>query len=203
MGDGGSDSFFYTGDPGSTDSYDPSVMGDPSNYGGSPGLDLSQLLPMLQGPSAAQQINPMTPFNPADPSYGNYAMNWDGTPAAGAAFSPGGASGILGMIASALGLKSSQLLPLLLAGGGALWGGLNARNATNQATQDITNAYNKANSQITSILGGANTAFQPYMNLGQFATQGLQQLGNAPIAQNFRPLGSGRGVVTLGQLGGH
>ena len=95
-------------------------------------------------------------------------------------------------------LGLGALVPLLA----TLGGGLLARNATNTAMQDITNAYNTANQKITGILGPSNQTFAPYMSLGQLATQGLANLGTQPLAQNFRPLGSGRGI-TLGNLGGH
>ena len=182
-----SSSFFYTGDPGTVDPFSSSAMGDLSQYG----LDPTQF---TYTPTPADQLNN---DSWANQQFGNPAAY--GLTTGDLGIGPTGVqSGGFSLASLLNGLGLGALVPLL----GMLGGGLLARNATNTATNDIVNAYNTANQKITGILGPSNQTFAPYMSLGQMAAAKLADLGTQPIAQNFRPLGSGRGI-TLGNIGGH
>lgn len=182
------------------DSFGTVQMGDPTQYG----MDPTQF---FYQPTPSDQLNNDSWANQqfGDPSA--YGLTTGDLGIGPTGVQSGGGFSIASLLSS-LGLGTNAhmgnllglgaLVPLL----GMLGGGLLARNATNTATKDITNAYNTANQRITGILGPSNQTFAPYMNLGQLATQGLANLGTQPIAQNFHPLGSGRGI-TLGGIGGH
>ena len=176
------------------------------------GLD-DTLLPMIPTPDDGSQYDPMTPFNPTDPSYGNLAINWDGTPAAGASGPPTSSGGFnIGKVLSSLGMNSSTgaLIAALLAGAGGLY----ARNRTSQAADQAVSAINHSSDQAQSLLGpgGANAAlYAPYNAVGAQGAAALQAFPDSNLAANFRPLGTGRGIaggntapplpnVTLGTL---
>lgn len=180
------------------DSWGGVQMGDPTAYG----MDPTQF---FYQPTPSDQLNNDSWSNSVFGNPQAYGLNI-GDVGIGPTSQGGGFS--LASLLNGLGIGSNAgmgnllglgaLIPLLATFGG----GLLARNATNTATHDITNAYNTANQRITSILGPSNQTFAPYMSLGQMAAAKLADLGTQPIAQNFRPLGSGRGI-TLGNIGGH
>jgi len=119
----------------------------------------------------------------------------------------GGAGGLGGLLTGLLGL------------GGTVYGGINNKNATEEAQARMEKAVAEANESTRSILGGAGDAYKPYSEAGASALSRLSGMapsnlaaGFGPVGQasnlaagirpgqqsnlasRFRPLGSGRGV---------
>ena len=122
---------YGTGIPGSLGSnlggaesslYGAGALTDPANaLGGAPfNLGDQPLLPMMPQEPV---YNPMTPFNPADPSYGQFAINPDGTATAGAQLASqlAGGSGLLAQAGRAL--SALGKIPGLNGGSGTGSGG--------------------------------------------------------------------------------
>ena len=112
---------------------------------------------------------------------------------------PGGTSGLGGLpagLSSLLGNGGSALLGLLAPALGAYL----SSSATKKATDQTVAGINKASDQITGILGGPN-GYAPYMQTGQQALTKLNGMNYQPLSPQFKALGPGRGMTTLGQLG--
>lgn len=122
-----------------------------------------------------------------------------GAAGAGAAATTGGAaaggSSLLTQAASALGISPDILKTVLGIAGPIVSGAIGAKTA-HDSKQAATERLDGAQNEIRNLLGGGGAYVSP-----------LSQLGPQPIAQNFQPLGMGRGIVggpgaptTLGQL---
>lgn len=184
-------------------------LGDGSSSGG--GGDTMPLLPLMPTPDNGSLYTPMTPFDPSSPQYGNFAINADGSPVATIPMGGGGGSNIISQLAKFLGFGQNNsglgnlwpILSLLGIGAGAY---LN-HSASRDAAKQMSDAINSANDKVTGILGNASTLYRPYADLGTSAVAKLQAMPASNIAAQFRPLGTGRGIVsapnmTLGQLAG-
>jgi len=155
-------------------------ISDPS-YGT---LDPSFFMPTLSG------IDPSV--NTIDPNQ----MNTSGVNDLISSLSSSGSGSSAGLSAllKALGLTGSNgqmnsggLLQLLgLLGGTA--GGVMGYNATNKATDQMSQAVKDANSTITGILGGAQAGYSPYSALGSSAAGKLQGMNYQPLAGKFGPV---------------
>lgn len=100
---------------------------------------------------------------------------------------------------SALSPGGSVLAALL----GPALAGLIQSNQTSKATDAMQAAITNANNQVNSTLGGANAMFLPYVNAGANAINKAATLGYKPMAGNYAPLESGRGIgMSLGQMAG-
>lgn len=180
---------------------------------GDGGLDPS-LLPLMPQP-IDQLYTPMEPFNPASPEYGNYAIDWEGTPmpqlnvGGGSKGNSSGNSSVLGQVLRLFGLDGSNggnIMPLLsLLGIGA--GAYLNHQASQEGADKMNASIDAANTKVTDILGGANNLFAPYAAMGNAAAARLQAMPDSNLSAMFRPLGTGRGIVsapnmTLGKLAG-
>lgn len=110
---------------------------------------------------------------------------------------PGGGSGG-GSGGSGGGFNLASLIPLLALGGGSLF----QRNNTQQATDAMLAANTDAANLIRGQMDSGANRFLPYTDQGREAIWNMNAGGAKPLAQNFQPLGSGRGMAptTLGKL---
>lgn len=164
-----------------------------------PGIDLSgigsDIAPLITGndPNTDSMGNPTTggdiPSFNTDPS---------GNPLSGSSPSMlnslaslltghSGASGALGGLGA--------LLPMLA----SIYGGVQSRNATQDATHQVQQSLADANTTITGLLGGAGSMYKPYQDAGTAALAKLSALPPSNIAGQFKPIGSGRGL-SLAQI---
>jgi hypothetical protein len=184
--------------------------------------------------------NPNDPWTPTDPGL-------RGAPDFRNVFGGGGSGGgssalsqlqrMLGMGGGGSGGGGSLagLLPLLA----SIFGGVNARNATQDASQQMQRAAEEGNAMVRDTLGGASAQFKPYQDAGTAAIGQLSGMGPSNLASkygalsgpqlngggninpaslarpsainagslampqslagNFRPLGAGRALSSLGK----
>lgn len=127
--------------------------------------------------------------------------------AAGGAAGGGSSGGGIGDLLKSLGLTggaggSGSLLPLLglIA---SIGGGVNASNATKEATAQLQAGADKANQQATELIGGARNDFQPYMQAGQGALSKLEaMIGNSGLASKFAtPVGGLKAPTAISSRG--
>lgn len=158
-------------------------------------------------PSGGSIIPDLTDVNPGADIVQQYVANGTAGDSGGSGWASvlralgiGGGSGGSG----SGGIPWGQILSAILTGGGGLY----ARNQANRATEQTVAAINAANDKITGILGNGNSLYRPYADLGAQAAGKLAQLGPStlasqfgPIAGQFQPLGTGRGI-RLGDLSG-
>jgi hypothetical protein len=120
----------------------------------------------------------------------------------GGSLSGGGSGGFsLGDLAKLFGLTNKkgdfdsngmmQLLSMLGIGAG----GLMSHNATNKATEQVTQGYKDANKAVTDIITPQMGKYDPYTQAGASAVGNLQNIGYKPMAGNYQP-------ITLGTLRG-
>lgn len=111
---------------------------------------------------------------------------------------PGGGSSTLEQIARSIGLSNGPgmggllggLLPMLA----SLYGGIQSRNATQDASRQIQESVTSANTQARDVLGGAAANFTPYMDAGKSALGKLSNMPPSDLASQYKPIGSGRGL---------
>lgn len=127
----------------------------------------------------------------------------------------GGLSGLWGQLARFFGIGGSgsgssgggtggggdltlqSLLPLLgILGGG--YGAYAGREATQEATRLATEANREATDFARGQLGQGDQRMLPYTDIGREAIWNLNAMGPRALAGNYQPLGSGRGMRTLG-----
>jgi hypothetical protein len=123
-----------------------------------------------------------------------------GLPGAG-----GGGGAGLNDIARLLGLTGgggggmsglAGLLPLLA----TLFGGINANNATRDATDRMTGAVTDANAMLEDKLGGAMGGFKPYADAGAGAMAKLTGAPDSNMATKYGPISTG-GPIQRGPIG--
>ena len=124
-----------------------------------------------------------------------------GTAAAGGgAGAAGGVSGAAGGLTGIPGLDSilgslpkgiAPLVGAILSGAGGIF----AKNTADHATDAALSRLGDTESKVTNLLSGGAAGYAPYAALGQQGVAGLGAMGPSPIAQNFQPLGVGRGIV--------
>lgn len=95
----------------------------------------------------------------------------------------------------------SALMPLIAAGLSAA-GGIYGVNQSKKATEAALGRIDDTEHKVNDVFGGMNGNLNPYTSVG---AQGAQMLGALPqsalagqfggLAQNFQPLGTGRGIV--------
>lgn len=133
----------------------------------------------------------------------------------------GGGNSTLSALARMFGIGGDNglagLIPLLA----SIYGGVQNRNSTREATEQMQRSVGEANDTVRGILGGGGEAFKPYTDAGAGAVSQLQGMGPqalagqyGPIGQrsqlapgmvsqrsnlagNFRPIGNGRALSTL------
>ena len=109
-----------------------------------------------------------------------------------------------GRLLSALGVSGgtgnllATLLPLL----GTIGAGIYGRNNINRATDQTVQGLHDASAQASAMLGpyaSVTGVRAPYLAAGQQGIQRLENM-NSNLASRYAPLGSGRGMVSLGNL---
>jgi hypothetical protein len=121
-----------------------------------------------------------------------------------------GGGGLTSTIARALGLGGGgsggmggleRLLPLLLGVGGTVAGGINQREATQEAQARMDKAIAEANDTVKGLLGGVGDAYKPYQDAGAGGlaklagmtsnlSAGVQPIGQASsMAGRYGPIG--------------
>jgi len=183
-----------------------------------PEIDFSQF-PELDKIQGAAPADPFQGLSPEDLSslfggangldYGKYISGLGKLFGGGG----GGGGGLDGLLQSLGGITG------LLGLGGTIYGGINSKNATEEAQARMEKAVSEANDSTRSILGGAGDAYKPYQEAGQSALARIAamqpsnlagQFGatgqqsnlasmarpgqQSNIAGRFRPIGSGRGI---------
>lgn len=102
----------------------------------------------------------------------------------------GGGSDLIRMLTGSSSGGLGSLLPFIA----SIFGGMQQRHATQDATHQIQDSLANANKQITDLLGGAQATYKPYMDAGLKGLAGLQAFPQSNLAANFSPIGSGRGL---------
>jgi len=120
-----------------------------------------------------------------------------GKPGGGA---PGASS--LSQLGRMLGMGSdgsnlAGLIPLLA----SVFGGINANNATKEATERMQQSVTDANASTRDILGGAGAAYQPYSDAGKAAMAQMAGQGPSTLAAGFSPIGGGVPMKAGGPVG--
>jgi uncharacterized spore protein YtfJ len=179
------------------DTFDPSVMGSVTNYGGTTDFTMPGVETGTVDPWDRQAMGDLNAYG-LDPNAINAAL------AAGG--SGGGNSSVLASLAKLLGFGGgsgggNSWLPALLSMLGIGAGAYLNHSASTDAARQITDSINAANDKVTGILQGNNALFQPYMDIGKQGVAALSAMPNSNIAGNFNPLGTGRGIK-LGALAG-
>lgn len=184
------------------------------HFGDVPELDFSEI-PEMAPPLLEMPLTPDFSWSPEEilsdwspEDLLTQLQNVGGSGSGGAGTSAGGLGGLMQTLfgqSSGKGSLVGDLLPLLSIIG-ALGGGINAMNKTEDATKQLTDAANKANEQATGLIGGARGDYAPYMQAGQGALSQLQGMLGGPKKQ-YGPVTAGamkpiHGAMTLQQLAG-
>ena len=125
---------------------------------------------------------------------------WPNVGGGGAGVAPGGSSAGLGEIIKAITGGGSGVGSLMAMLAPLLGAGLQYK-ATGKASDQMQQAAKDANALVSGIYGGSKDMYMPYVTAGQNALAKAQGMGYQPMAQNYKPLGSGA-AMTLGKLGG-
>jgi hypothetical protein len=99
--------------------------------------------------------------------------------------SGGGGGGLLGSLGGLSGL---------LGLGGTVLGGLNSRQATQDAQRRMDEAVTTANAKVEELLGGAQNAYKPYQEAGAGALAKLAAMQPSNLAAGFGPIGAASNI---------
>lgn len=73
-------------------------------------------------------------------------------------------------------------------------------NATREATEQMMRANEEATNFLRGEMGAGDERFKPYTDIGREAVWNMNAKGPQALAGRYKPLGSGRGMTSLGAV---